>query len=122
MPNFSQSSLDQLATCDERLQRLFHEVIKDIDCKVLEGHRDEEAQNKAYAEGKSKLRWPHGNHNKLPSTAVDVVPYPVDWSDTESFRRLARIVKLKANLLDINITWGGDWSGLVDMPHYELKD
>src|SRR5687768_11435850 len=78
MPKFSQASIDKLATCHPDLRVLFNEVIKHFDCTISDGHRGEAAQNKAFDEGKSKLRWPNGNHNKLPSMAVDVYPYPVN--------------------------------------------
>ena len=42
---------------------------------IVCGHRNKEDQNKAFAEGKSKLKWPKGKHNKLPSQAVDAAPY-----------------------------------------------
>lgn len=128
MPKFSKASLDQLATCHPSLQLLFNEVIKDIDCKVLEGHRGKEAQNKAYAEKRSKLKWPNGKHNKFPSLAVDVVPWPLDWNDRESFKQLSEVVFKKAAVLKLKIRWGGDFNmdgdkttkDSWDMPHYEL--
>src|SRR3546814_1368291 len=82
MPQFGPASLQRLATCDERLQRVFEKVVQDLDCSVIEGHRDQAAQDKAFAEGHSKLKWPHGNHNALPSRAADVAPYPIDWNDS----------------------------------------
>ena len=74
MPKFGRSSRERLATCDDRLQKVFNEVIKYIDCSVLEGHRGEERQNKLCDEGKSKVRYPDGRHNANPSNAVDVTP------------------------------------------------
>lgn len=121
MPKFSKLSKERLATAHPDLQRLFNEVIKDVDCTVLYGHRGKKEQDDAYARGNSGLQWPNSKHNKKPSLAVDVVPWPVNWNDLESFVRLSRIVKLKAKLLGIPIVWGGDWKKLVDMPHYELK-
>ena len=81
MPAFGQASAARLATCDERLQRLFQEVVKTFDCTIIEGHRGEAAQHLAFVTGKSKLDWPNGNHNAKPSKAVDVAPFPVDWTD-----------------------------------------
>ena len=79
MPRFGRKSKERLASCDPKLQKLFNEVIKHVDCSVLEGHRGKERQNKFYDEGKSKVRYPNGRHNANPSLAVDVTPYPVDW-------------------------------------------
>ena len=81
MPKFGRKSRERLATCDEDLQDLFNEVIKYVDCSVIEGHRSKERQNKLYEEGKTKVRYPNGRHNASPSRAADVVPYPVDWDD-----------------------------------------
>ena len=85
MPRFGKRSKERLATCDERLQKLFNEVINYVDCSVLEGHRSSARQNKLYEEGKTKVRYPKGRHNHKPSRAVDVVPYPIDWNDRERF-------------------------------------
>jgi len=120
MPQFSRRSLDQLETCHPDLQRLFKAVIKHVDCTVIEGHRGKEAQNKAFAEGHSQKKWPNGNHNKFPSLAVDVVPFPLDWKDDKAFKALAVFVQATARSMKINIKWGGDWKTLKDMPHYEL--
>lgn len=121
MPNFSKKSLAELNSCHPDLQRLFNEVIKTRDCIILEGHRGKEAQEKAFNEGHSKKHYPDGNHNKIPSLAVDVMPYPLDWKDTTGIKDFALFVMATAEKLGIHITWGGDWKTLVDMPHYELK-
>lgn len=121
MPSFSARSRGQLATCHPDLQRLFAEVIKRFDCIVLCGHRNKADQDKAFAEGKSKLRYPQSRHNKSPSEAVDVAPWPIAWTDHARFDALALVVKASAKDLGIEIVWGGDWSGFVDKPHWELK-
>lgn len=130
MPAFGKSSLDKLATCDPRLQKVFNEVIKHFDCTVIEGHRGEEAQNKAFAEGKSKLKYPQGKHNKTPSLAADVLPYPIDWNDTNRMRYFAGFVVGIAATMGIKLRWGGDWNqntelkdnSFNDLPHFELAD
>ncbi len=130
MPSFGKSSQDKLATCDPRLQKVFNEVIKYFDCTVIEGHRGEEAQNKAFAEGKSKLKYPQGKHNKTPSLAADVLPYPIDWNDTNRMRYFAGFVVGIAATMGIKLRWGGDWNqntelkdnSFNDLPHFELVD
>lgn len=86
-------SLEHLSTCHTELQELIHEAAKGIDegdlsyagirdMTVLCGHRGEADQHKAYAVDKtSKTPWPRSKHNRLPSDAVDVAPYPELWSD-----------------------------------------
>lgn len=127
MPEFSKISLTRLATCDERLQRLFHEVIRTTDCAILEGHRDEAAQEIAFHDGKSDKHWPEGKHNSNPSDAVDAAPYPINWDDKERFYAFAAFVKTTAKRLGIRIRLGADWNGdgirnekLIDLPHFEL--
>ena len=130
MPKFGKSSLEKLSTCDKRLQLVFNEVIKTVDCSVLEGHRGEQRQNKLYDEGKTKLKFPNGRHNASPSRAVDVVPYPIDWEDRERFHLFAGFVLGIAKQLGINLRWGGDWDSdwqvndnrFEDFPHFELKE
>lgn len=136
MPKFSKASLDQLATCHPELQILFNEVIKYFDCKVTEGFRNEANQNKAFSEGKSKLRWPHGKHNKTPSIAVDVYPCPIDMKDTARFYFFAGYVLGTAQQLKNQgkmkhgICFGGDWDGdtevkdetFRDLVHFQLKE
>ena len=130
MPAFGKSSQDKLATCDPRLQKVFNEVIKYFDCIVIEGHRGEEAQNKAFAEGKSKLKYPQGKHNKTPSLAADVLPYPIDWNDTNRMRYFAGFVVGIAATMGIKLRWGGDWNqntelkdnSFNDLPHFEIAD
>ena len=129
MPSFSGPSKKRLATCDKKLQTLFNEVVKHFDCSVLCGHRGEEEQNKAYKAGNSQKQFPHGKHNKLPSNAVDVAPYPIDWDDRERFQYFAGFVLGTAKQLNINIRYGGDWDGdndlkdndFDDLVHFEIK-
>lgn len=122
MPTFSKRSLDRLSTCDTRLQKLFNEVIKEYDCTIICGHRGQIEQDIAYENGNSKLRYPHSKHNKIPSMAVDVAPYPINWKAIDRFKALAVVVYAKAKELDIEIEWGGDWIKFKDYPHWQLPD
>ena len=130
MPYFGTRSKQRLATCDERLQKVFNEVIKYIDCSVLEGHRGQERQDKLYEEGKTKLKFPNGRHNMAPSNAVDVTPYPVDWKDRERQTLFAGFVIGIARSMGIRLRWGGDWdmdfqvndNRFDDFPHFEIKE
>lgn len=130
MPSFSKRSLDNLNTAHPDLQKLFNEVIKYRDITILCGHRGKEEQDAAFAAKQSKLKYPNSKHNKIPSLAVDVAPYPINWSDINGFKELASFVLQKAKELGISIRWGGDWDGdgdskdetFLDFPHYELRD
>ena len=128
MPKFGKRSRERLATCDERLQKVFNEVIKFVDCSVLEGHRGQERQDQLFDEGKTKVRFPNGRHNSDPSRAVDVTPYPINWKDRERQTLFAGFVIGVANQMGITLRWGGDWdqdfevmdNRFDDFPHFEL--
>ena len=130
MPSFSARSRERLETCDERLVDVFDEVVKHFDCTILEGWRSEEDQNEAFRTGRSKLKYPDGKHNKQPSFAVDVAPYPVDWENLDRFRYFAGFVMGIASQMGTRLRWGGDWDGdtelrdqkFVDLPHFEVLE
>lgn len=44
MPEFGTKSKEKLETCHPKLQQLFNEVIKYVDCTVIWGHKTEEQQ------------------------------------------------------------------------------
>lgn len=128
MPKFSNTSLQRLETCHPDIQRLMHEVIKHFDCTVIEGHRSQEEQDKAYYSGRSQIKWPHGKHNSYPSNAIDVIPWPIDWADRERMSLFAGYMLATATQLGINLRWGGDWdrdtqvkdNKFDDLVHFEL--
>lgn len=134
MPKFSKSSFSKLTTCHKDLQVLFFEVIKSFDCTILEGYRNQEDQEAAFAAGNSKLHYPHGKHNNQPSLAVDVAPYPLDWKNISRFYWFAGYVMGIAQRLKDEgkishaIRYGGDWDNdmeieedkFTDLVHFEL--
>lgn len=129
MPAFSDRSLAKLATCDPQLQRLAHEVIRHVDCTVLEGHRKQAEQDAAYETGHSTKPWPHSKHNQIPSAAIDLAPYPLQWDDRERFCLFAGFVRGVALSMGIDLILGADWDGdfwttdeqLSDLVHFELR-
>ena len=74
MPKFGTRSKEELATCHPLLQELFNEVIKHINCSVLVGRRDEAEQNEAFANKRSKLKYPDSTHNEEPSRGLMLPP------------------------------------------------
>lgn len=119
MAKYSKRSLDRIHECDERLQLIAGELIHRMDVTVLCGHRGEAEQNKAFKEGKSKLQWPDSKHNKMPSLAIDIAPYPIDWNDIARFKIMCEYILDIANELGIKIRQGRDFS-FVDWVHTEL--
>jgi len=121
MATFSARSKNKLSQCHPDLQNLMNAAIEHYNFTVLCGHRGQEEQDAAYSKGTSKLKYPMSKHNKIPSLAVDIAPYPIEWRNTYKFEVLAHIVKGLAKEMNIDIVWGGDWKTFKDYPHYELK-
>ena len=130
MNKWSNTSKERLEQCDERLQALAEAVLQIHDCSVLTGHRSENAQNQAYVEGYSTIQWPYSKHNKLPSLAIDLAPFPINWKNTKRFYYFAGIVMGVAKQMNLPIRWGGDWdmdndlddSNFLDLVHFEIKE
>lgn len=141
MPYFSSKSKSKLKSCHKDLRLLFEEVVVRYDCIVIEGHRGQKRQDKAFNEGKSKKKYPDGKHNQTPSIAVDVAPYVgrkrgmIDWNDTKQFVHFAGFVQgvaerlLNEKAISHRIRWGGDWrmsytnlkaNKFQDYVHFEL--
>ena len=134
MPVFGTESKKQLATCHPRLRAVLEEAIKYTDFSIIEGHRGKVAQNTAYAKGLSKVKWPNGNHNSLPSKAADCAPYPIDWSDKTTalarFAFMSGVIFVSAKQLGVKVRFGWDWNrnldprdeSFLDWPHVELDE
>lgn len=134
MPHFSAESLHHLESCHRDLRKIFEHVIRTFDCKVICGHRPQQAQDALYMEGKTQVKWPDSNHNTKPSMAADVVPYPIDWDDRDRFHLFGGYVLATAEnlrrrgVITHRVRWGGDWdqdtqvkdNNFDDLPHFEL--
>lgn len=130
MSKFSELSLSRLKQCHPDLQKVFYEVEKHIECTVLCGYRGEKEQNDAYNGGFSKLKYPKSKHNLIPSRAIDVAIYPINWKNRDSFIYFAGFVMGIAKQLGVKIRCGVDFNSnldfkddsLFDGPHFELVD
>ena len=134
MPRFSRASKERLSSCHPDLQRLMEVVIDHYDIIVLEGYRNRRRQNALYEEGMSQVKWPHSKHNKSPSMAVDVAPWPIDWQNKARFHFMGGLIlglaeRLKEEgLIKHKVRWAGDWNQnhdpgderFYDGPHFEL--
>jgi peptidoglycan L-alanyl-D-glutamate endopeptidase CwlK len=134
MPKYSKTSEANLKSCHSDLQVIFNEVIKHFDHSILCGHRGENEQNEAFRSGNSKLTYPNSKHNKVPSLAVDALPFPINWKDTNQMILFAGYVQGVAmmlhakGLISHELRWGGDWNRnhktsderFKDYPHFEL--
>lgn len=138
---YSKESVERLATADPRLQLLFTTVLgRGWDHRIDCGHREQKEQDEAFARGASKVKWPNGKHNSLPSKAVDAPSYPVQYDKQRYYAQqclfagyvLAVWDELKAaGKVRGIIRWGHDWNknrsimdenGLVDTPHFEIEE
>lgn len=133
MYRYSEKSQFQKFTCHPDLQKILNELIKEFDCTVLSGHRGQKEQDYFFKIGTSKKYFPNSKHNKDPSMAVDVVPYPYDDKDIQRYILLAgRILGIAQMLyqegkITHRVRWGGDWNknNIVkddgwDFGHFEL--
>jgi len=129
----------------ERLKGVHPDLVKVVeaaikitkqDFMVLEGVRTPARQRELYAQGRTKpgpkVTWTlNSNHFIDPKTgfghAVDLVPFPVDWSH-EKLDVVSKAMFAAAESLGVQIRWGADWDrdgkprekGETDSPHFEL--
>lgn len=92
--------------------------LSDVDFSVIEGRRTEERQRILFKSGASNTL--HSRH--LTGHAVDLsawVDGRSDWS-WPLYRKIAKAMKLSANLLNIQLDWGGDWRTFKDGHHFQL--
>jgi len=153
MPSYGNISKQRLDTCHSMLQKVFKDVMFALpwtdpvsgitinDCSILCGVRTEEAQDLAYKQETSLVKWPNSKHNVMfpegLSMAVDAAPYHmakphIHWKDIDEMEAFSRLVLAKAEARGIALRWGGDWDGdgvrvdkdpserLLDGPHFEL--
>ena len=127
MAKFGKRSKQKLYTCDDRLIKLFEEVVKTFDCTVTQGNRSVKEQLKLYEDGKTKVKF--SKHNYIPSCAVDITPYPVDYENTDRHYYFGGYVLAVAKNMGIKVRWGGDWDGdretkdqtFNDLVHFEVQ-
>lgn len=126
----------------------------DEDFMVLEGVRSREQMMVNYGKGRTasqlaakgipakfakpgeaKVTWlnnPFASNHRVQadgfSHAVDLAPWPINWSDNARFTKLAKLMFRAAALEKVHIRWGRDWNengryeekGETDGPHFEL--
>lgn len=132
MPKFGKKSKQRLEGVDPRLVEVLNKVVKYFDITIIEGLRSQERQDQLVKEGKSKTKF--GKH--VQGKAVDISPYPIDWSARDDYHYLGGFVLGIANSMGIKIRWGGDWNAsslykgqrttkdnnFDDLVHFEIID
>ena len=131
MNYFGANSSHALAGADPRLRRIARKVIPIKDHSILKSHRSKSEQDAAFESGNSKLKWPNGKHNVIPSMAIDVLTYPRPPDDmdlrAEQFYLLGLYVGIGAEM-GIELITGADWdddgevtdNGWDDLFHIEI--
>lgn len=120
MYKYGKASTTRLETCDPRLQEVFNEAIKHMDISIFCGRRDQKDQDQAFADGKSKVKWPNGKHNVVNPEdivmAVDAGPYHngIDWrSDTAFYEAIRAGNEFEAKEILENIKRWKSFIGLI---------
>lgn len=130
MPKFSQKSKDKLKGVHPLLVDVVNEAIKHVDFTIIEGVRSYETQEEYVRTGKSKtMDSKHLMQQDGYGHALDLAPYPIDWSDSAGFAHLSGILRGIALMKGIDLRCGVDWDGdlntkehtFFDGPHVELK-
>ena len=133
---FGATSAARLATVDERLQRVVNRAlsISTVDMTVVCGYRSPAEQSALYAQGRTKPGrivtnvdgvYRLSRHNHMPALAVDIAPYVsgrgIVWDDAMLWKRLETVMKQSAVECGVAVDWGGDWTSIIDMPHWQLS-
>ena len=103
--------------CRLLFQECFKEGIKNI--FITETYRSQERQKYLYAQGRTRpgqiVTWTlTSNHKSRLAWDIAVGP-PQSLYDVTTLTRVGAIAR------KLGITWGGDWVGSIDRPHFEVK-
>lgn len=128
MNRWSKRSQINRDTCHQDLQLVADAVLKQFNCSFIEGYRKKREQDKYFFMGLSQLLWPDSRHNKLPSWAMHLMPWPIEWRNYPRIRFFAGQVVGIGSILGVPLRWGGDWdmdtelkdNTFNDLAHYEL--
>ena len=125
MNQWGDKSLQVRATLDKRLQKIVDELLQRMDVSLISGYRGKKQQNELFREGKSKLQYPQSKHNRFPSNAVDIQPYPYPTDERELWAALGYMAGLSeviAERYGVTLRWGGDWDMDGDVSDNDFDD
>ncbi|WP_285397662.1 M15 family metallopeptidase [Lysinibacillus sp. fls2-241-R2A-57] len=103
--------------CRLLFQECFKAGIKNI--FITETYRSQARQNYLYAQGRTRpgqiVTWTlKSNHNSRLAWDI-AVGLPQSLYDVTTLSQVGAIAR------KLGITWGGDWVGSIDRPHFEVK-
>ncbi len=122
------NSVNPCPACEEKLKTAHPDIAKWFrdhvkprhnDCHIAWSHRDKAAQDKAFLDGKSKLKFPKSPHNSALSTALDLFELDFNGIGRWAFGYFRDIADECAQN-GYAITWGGNFNGLADADHFEM--
>ena len=134
----SQHSLNKLEGVHPLLVAVVRRAIErsEQDFSVICGVRTLEEQKDLYAQGRTRpgpivtqtMNSKHLKQSDGYSHAVDLLPYPADWTTVGKFDAIAKAMFDAAKALGITLRWGADWDrdGKLreakesDSPHFEI--
>lgn len=136
-PIFDERSDKIIKTLDPKAAPIFRKFIIEArqlvldkygcDYKLISGNRTYAEQNALYAQGRTKpgkrvtnAKGGQSNHNF--GIAVDAGVFKDGkYLDGSSPRTAAAVHKDVSKLINqYGLEWGGDWSSIVDLPHFEI--
>ena len=115
----------KLADLTRRTIRAMAELGKPV--FVSEGFRSMERQAELYAQGRTKpgkivTNAKPGESLHNTGRAVDLVFDAANpWAESHDWKLLGMMFKSFAAAKGVKVSWGGDWAGFKDRPHFELR-
>jgi len=95
--------------------------VLDLTIPQLGGMRTLENQRLLVASGASQtLSSMHRAQDSGYGHAIDLIPYPVNWSNTLHFAIAGTLMFRAASEIGIPLEWGGHWRTFKDYPHFQL--
>lgn len=99
---------------------LFYECHKrGLNVFVTETYRSQERQAYLYAQGRTRpgqiVTWTLNSYHASGLAFDLAVCPPKSLYDTATLTAVGKVAK------ELGIAWGGDWSGNIDRPHFEVK-
>ncbi len=130
MPRFGKRSRERLKGVDSRLVSVLNELIKIMDVTIIEGVRSAEKQQEYFKNGKSKIDGIKKKGQHQLGNAVDLAPYPIDWSDRDRMHYMGGLLIGIGHVLNLKLRWGGDWdrdgetkdNSFDDLVHVEIRN
>lgn len=103
--------------CRLLFQECFKAGIKNV--FITETYRSQERQKYLYAQGRTRpgqiVTWTLDSNHKSRLAWDIAVGLPHSLYDVATLSRVGAIAR------KLGITWGGDWTGNIDRPHFEVK-